>query len=538
MATLIPEILDEIFLHLHQNDKLECALVCRQWKETLEQYALYQTMIIRSWVSLDKLLEKIQQRPSITRKVEKLILNFSDTEFKASLDTLLLLLPNIKTLYYIGGDPEAETSIDSVEYPWKKGIKEIVDYSTGGPAYRLFSTSQCPNLKSVIMHSGSDYIGLFHNMQNLTTLVLNHLDVSFKVLDNMHDNLTQLVSLSLQHGTLTGSPLNLEKIQPANSVTECSFQLHIVRPDTNATRLNLLKYIRDKYPNMSSLSHDVKRLDDETEDDIEEINTHGWHPLFRQLGPQLKKVFFANYSYNSGLLGILDQCDCQIARFGPSFHLMERLADVVKSKQSSYIQTFDFFLLQDDILGGFSWLKNFGMLTKLKLNDCEKTVIKLHDILDNAPPTLRILSLTWINLDGDLDCTNVYNNIHTLSFKSVTLSANMGTFISRCIPKLSKLKLKCCNIPDNTLNLGNLDISNFYFMAYFRDPNPLLLTSCKNEQRYYTLKYTDMNIILTIGSMDKQGIYIPFQSTTENRLDLKTHFTLICNSVKLVKFVT
>ncbi|KAI8877009.1 hypothetical protein K501DRAFT_278851 [Backusella circina FSU 941] len=536
MVALLPEILEEIFLHLHQNDKVECRFVCHQWKEIIDRYALYHTLYINSGEDQDKLVEIIQKQPSIANKVERLIVCISDRESCKNLNTVLLLLPNIKAFYYSGLTSTLSTLENKVDYPWKSSIREIVDLSSDGPSFNILSSSTYSKLTTLRVVFRTEYVLLFKNVSALTTLDLMRFDGAFSELETLHNSLPHLKLFKIRGGTISDSGFNAKSIKPANSVVKCLFDFYIIRPDTIEAKINLLNYICKKYPNLSALTYTNRQPT--TGDNAQKLNNLGWRPLFNTLGVKLKRLVIIQGGYNNVLLELLDQCNCQINHVKLGYLPFSMLTNIGQSLQTNYIQTFEYSLIRGDILGDFDWLNKFERLKKLKLSYCNKGIgFNLNDVLDNSPSTLETLSLNWIVCDINLRRINLCT-IKTLSLNSVTLPEKMDTFISQCFPKLSKLKLKHCGGLESTWHLKNVNLFEFHFAGYFENGNPMVSIVCNKEQRWFTynekvsrrLEYMNCKVIYGLP------LLLPFKSSIENKISAFPDFTLICNSVKSVIF--
>lgn len=80
MTRIPTEILKEIFIHLHQYDKLKCMLVCRHWKNTVEHSSLYHTLYINSSAYLKALSKKLENLLQVVRQTKQVIIHFRPFE--------------------------------------------------------------------------------------------------------------------------------------------------------------------------------------------------------------------------------------------------------------------------------------------------------------------------------------------------------------------------------------------------------------------------------------------------------------------------
>lgn len=528
------EILEVIFSHLQQHDKAECMLVCHHWNAVIKQGVLYHTLLIETEQSLDAIVWKIKNNLDIGKKVERLVVGFTDHTLRAALSELLTLLSNVEVLHYFC----YASSFKEVRYPWKNNIKELVDYSRYGPTCDIISCGESLNITTLDVHFREDFIGLFRNMPFLTNLHFTLFEASLNQLEALHDYLPQLKSFSVQRSEFRDVDLfDKDNVKPAFSVTECSFRVKVhAKTNRLEANLNLLKYMCKKYPNLSTLSFNIIQGSSIYSRDLNILHEYGWLPLLNSLGSSLKKLYINEAAYIDGVFEILDQSNCQINRVELDHIRLGPLMNIVNSLQTNYIQAFEIKLTKALIHEGFTWLKKFRVLVKLKLSGKDNGIdIKLNDIIDNFPSSLKTLSFRSICFTADLDCTNSCN-IETLSLHSVILRKHVDTFISQYFQKLFKLKLKYCYLPESTLDLANLDITNFYFADTSNSTYTTILTTCNGEQRFYTYRnehIRKMSYKLSIISHPRL-LYIPYKSWTNRKT--KPDFTLSCNSIRQVTF--
>jgi hypothetical protein len=350
MTTLPVEILEEIFLHLHPQDKVACMLACRHWKEIMEQYALYHTLLLYSQSNINILVEKIQAQPSIASKVENIIIGFIGAD--TNINRLFLLLSNIKSLCYLDTLNEPVNVSNTMKYAWKKHIQYISEFSFDGSIYNIIS-SACPNLTTLRMDFQNELIGLFKNAPFLTTLVLNNFDGSFDMLETLHNDLPMLRSFKINYGRLSSSGFN-ENIKAATLVTECSFMFDFFNPETSETEFLLLRYIRKKYPNLSKLTY--MSAPKKINVDIKTRNNLGWTRLFNSIAPTLNKLSISTSVCSDEFFDIVDKSACQISHLDFNRHLFASLENMIRSQQTCFIKTLIFDLMHTVAVGGFGWL--------------------------------------------------------------------------------------------------------------------------------------------------------------------------------------
>lgn len=525
MKPLPIEVLREIFLCLHQNDKLECMLVCHYWKEIIEHSILYHTFCIFSPASQKWLTKKIQEKPDIANKIKQLVV--CSEYVKVNLSTLLPFLPSIKALFCSSADFNNLIIDKAVKYPWSKCIKRIDDLAIYSVTYHLLLSNTCPNLTTLnITDYSQNIIPLLKNAPALTRLSLGCGMISLKNLEIIHQNTPHLRSLVVQNLSVENSEIG-DKIEPATLVTECVFTN--INAGLFKMRIDLLLYIIEKYPSLSKFVFDVTDRG-AVDEDMVKLNENGWLALFQSIGYQLKTFGICDGYYVDDLFKELDKFDCRIEKLKlwtvPSAHL----AELAQSQQILHIQT---LVLNDMRYNSFEWLKKLEALTKLKLgyfrNQSSKNrVIDLADILENAPQTLKSLSLNNLVLDVDPGYIDA-SNIEVLSFYMVMLPANIGNYISSHFPNLSTLKLKNCQRP-RVFDLSTLNLFSLRFIEHFqRNSNICVITHNSQETLQYSVKYVSCGMSLTKESK-------PYCSTLDCNLDPNLIFGIFCNSLMSISF--
>ncbi|KAI8882230.1 hypothetical protein K501DRAFT_273848 [Backusella circina FSU 941] len=510
------KILREIFLFLHQDDKLECMLVCRHWKEMLEHSALYHTFCIFSQASLDWLTEKIQKYPDISSSIERLVICYQQPD--VNLSTLLPLLPSIKTILCSIGDYNNLIIDQTVQYPWSKYIKRIDDSTVGSIAYHLLSSNTCPNLTTLkVADYSRNIIPLLKNAPALTRLSLGFGIIPLKYLEIIHQNTPYLKSLIIQNVSVDGPEIN-DMIEPATSVTECIFTN--VNVGTFKMRIDLLVYILKKYPSLSKFIYNVKESE-QTDRNIDKLNECGWNPLFQGLGPQLKTFGTCGGNHSEAPFQELDHFGCRIENMKIWTLPITHLDKLAQSHQALYIQT---LVLTDIRLNDYEWLKDLQLLRKFKIDFLQdvfphRVCINMSDILENASPTLKSLSLHNLVLEYDVDYTGV-SNVETLSFYLAKLPTNIDGFISCNFPSLSTLKLKNCKLFGTSFNLAKLNLFSFRFTEYFQqDSNDLqVFTLNNNEQHIHSVKKASYGIAPLIADLEQFALVTVYYQKNHTKL--------------------
>jgi hypothetical protein len=515
-------------------------LVSRYWKETIENFALYQTTYLYSEDNQRKLAARIQKDPTIADKIEKLMVISMDMCLNTSLKPLLLLLPNLKALNYSDRSYKIPDREDRMEYPLRNTIQEIVDFSTNGSAFNIILSGNCPNLTTLKTEFQSEYIDLYKNMSALTCLYFREFDITFDALEVLHGSLPHLKSFEILGGILTGSAFNDDDVEPATAITKCAFSMFLIRPNNFDTRLKLLKYITKKYPNLVTLSfrtHSVKVRSNRENDNT--LDEPGWMPLFHRLGLALKDLFIDDTACPDALFEMLDKGACQVNTIKFESFPLERLSSMLQSQQLHLIRSLDVRIAKGQIAGGYEWLKHFHVLNDLKLTHSNRSLkLKLSDILSNLPPSLRSLSFFWCQFDIDMACPKAFGIKH-LSFHRVKMATKMDSFIAHSLPHLTELVLKRCEIPDEVLDLENMNLLRLYYAGTLENENTLLLTISNNERRRYIYRETDYKntSFMQFSTLVEQSMQVPFKTVLDDKSRVWPDLTIKCNSVKEVVFL-
>ncbi|KAI8886578.1 hypothetical protein K501DRAFT_331192 [Backusella circina FSU 941] len=562
MTTLPTDILEEIFLQLHQHDKLECMLplpteilggifhfldqdeklecmlVCHYWYQTIKQLALYHTINIYCSSNLKLLKNKMEKYPNIGSKVERLVLSFSNEKCLVYLKKVLLLLPNIKTLVCSGKEKGKIALEQGIQFPWHSTIEHICEDSRYGIGYQLLSVSVCPLLTTLtIMNGWKNIIPFLINAPALKHLAIHNLELDFDSLEIIHSSLSDLKTLSL---TGVDFPISFfpRPITPAISITECTIDLNNVRVTEN--RIDLLVYIRKKYPNLHKLSYHIDQFI-VSDDEVKPLYNMGWIPLFMKFGPQLGTLSLDNNGFGDDLFPTLATFSCSIHHLQVNFITQASLTKLSKSLHSfNCIHT---LCLNNTKVDSFRWLNKLQVLKKLKLYYYFHGVhVKMDQIIRFAPP-----SLTTLSLDNGVLVYHTKNsrmsNVETISLNRVTVPKKMETIINRHFPNLSKLKLKHCDMIGRSLTLPMIQLHHFHLTDNFRLGNNLVLIISEYNHISKQVKYNVQGVDyrrLSEGTCKQFGSYMTYPSLKSYIVNdcstIVPDFTLHCKSIPNVIF--
>jgi hypothetical protein len=519
-------------------------LVCKQWRVIIEEFTLYQTVCFYSKVSVEVFTKKVQDQPEIAKKVERLViqLNRANDRSYINLTPLLLSLTNVQSFFLFCWHPNITVLKEGNHFPFHDSAKHLFLVANNLKFHRSILAQRSPNLETLFVKFEVVPIDLFQNAPFLTRLELQSYKVSFSRLETIHSALIHLRSLlisnSLFHDIDDGYNDN---IMPATSLTTLELKLYYIQPDNLWTRTNILNYIRKKYPALSSLTYRSPANWTSHDPNIGGLNEIAWKPLLHQLGPQLKKIQVDYDGYIDQFFRELDDAGCQIKylRIG-SFpaKLFEEM--MLPSNQLHFIQTLVLDIPTEFVVTCFDWLKQCAVLKKLKLCGPRKGTLDLYSILENCPPLLDTLSFEDVSVQIDPHHPNVYHQIKTLSLYESKLPYEFDAFILHCLPKLSKLKLKYCDLLSRTFDLKDMNLACFYFEDQFHlgKNNILVSTLCDDQKRWHSLigeDFKKINIIDTkIGSCSPRELRVSV--CPASTFKIRPELTLICHSVKKLKF--
>jgi hypothetical protein len=279
---------------------------------------------------------------------------------------LLFCLPALKELRYFLIDSPEPSPENASPYPWKNSIREIVDFAWNGPSLNILSSGECPNLTTLKTFFKSKYTNLFKNIPSLTTLDLTGLKADFNTLETIHDSLPNLESFKIYRCKFSDSVFHQENIKSAMPITTCEYDLAKIRPNTIETRLQLLKYMRRKYLNLTAFTFRGKKIT--TGADMKELNDPGWKPLLASWKSRLNKIAVGQVSSNIDLLAMMGQADCRVKELLLTCRSHDVLANIEHSLQVGYIQTLELSLKSESTVGDFGWLKRMSMYGLMLMN--------------------------------------------------------------------------------------------------------------------------------------------------------------------------
>ncbi|KAI8885295.1 hypothetical protein K501DRAFT_311663 [Backusella circina FSU 941] len=530
MNQLPTELFNEVFTYLHQKDKVECMLVCHQWKDTIESFTLFHTLRVTSLKSLELTTQKLKEDPNYGNQVERLSLLINKPSVNPT--QLFLLLPNLRILYIYNFN--MRLIIDQgIQLPFLNNIRCIVEHSRQSITRSLLSVSCFSKLTVLCIADFADTgITMLAHAPALVQLTLDLGYINFEGLEFIHENLP-LLRIIRMISMDVGECEFYKEIKPAPLVRKCVFQYLEFTGDSEKF---LLKYISKKYPNLSNFTY-VNDVDMDDVDDAR-INTESWKPFFKTMGPKLKSVSIRQKKCLMDVVSIIDSSDCELKSLTLSSRTIgEDIYKLGKSDQIKYISS---LTLEDIHCKTFEWIKELKVLRKLALVSChldEPLEIELTDILNMCnQPTFKKLGLQNVKLSFDDTEARPYN-ITELSLELATFSEGMDQFISKYLSQLSLLELMRCKLEGRTFNLSTSRLSHLHIDEDFipSGQDILICTLSDNQKRWYTAERDGIYIGFHNDSDNNDiALYPPAKSLPADNIERFPFFTLLCHSVKNV----
>jgi hypothetical protein len=353
---------------------------------------------------------------------------------------------------------------------------------------------------------------------------------SFSDLNTIHTSLIDLESLEIRNSTI--EILGFDEItDPATSIVECIF-LDV----TLTVPKNIWEYIDQKYPNVSSISCNCYRFPFTTMIFDQGIYD-GWMKLFQGLKSQLKRISHFDEATDQDIFEVMDIQNCGL----DYLQLVEfRQPSLQKLIVSSQVLSLETLVLRDTSIDSYEWLSHLQPIRKFKLicpvpaDQPLSPILNLNDVLDNCPSQLVSLTINSVAITGDIR-SSTPTNIKSLSFVFGTLPINIDESISIRFPKLSKLKLKSCNLYERKFNLSKLSLASFHYNDHYFATDGQITGDCKVlistldnlEQRLYEFKA--VHDVDTIKPFKTFSEYLKFSPMHET--DAVPTFTMVCNSL-------
>jgi hypothetical protein len=449
MNDLPIEIYEEIFILLPRKTKLECSLVCHQWRYPAQQCLLYSISIVEQRM-LDKLMNMIEYKPKKRALVKDFALHWPPlVDFDKRL--LCFLFPNLQSVSLVERQDNiprwdfSEESLGSTLH-LKSKIKDI--YERGDYEFTLFLiesnlSMQLEQLKIIYFSkSGTNKnpIRQLKNMPALKKLQLSMASCEFG-LDNcerIHLTAPSLDEFVLDDAILVhnAKPCNVKQAPLVRKISWSIKNIHHALDKTN-TYIECLEYAKEKYSALTELDISLNVAEFYQGVALDKVFNQGWLPLLQRIGPQLKRIKRIDVPTGVNIFKVLDDLNCKVESLSLDVTGNKTvLGDFIKSNQSRYVK--------DLYLGGInidytSTLKETS-LVKLRLPLRFETEIHLNRILQMCPDTLKELSIVNACVDFDGADTNQYS-ITTLNVRDCFVKDGLRLVVKKFCPNLSHLYL-------------------------------------------------------------------------------------------------
>jgi hypothetical protein len=116
----------------------------------------------------------------------------------------------------------------------------------------------------------------------------------------------------------------------------------------------------------------------------------------------------------------------------------------------------------------------------------KKLKLKLNTLMDNAPPTLKTLSLIGLTISIYMRYKSS-TTIDIVSFSRVEIPHNIGPFLSRHFPALTRLKLCHCDLLGLEIAMPARDL-DYVYSCECSTLNGYLSVTTQSERRLYRIK--------------------------------------------------
>jgi hypothetical protein len=491
MDALPAELLYKAFHPLHQKDKLECLLVCRAWKQALENTVLFTTVRLQSKLQLNKLVSKIYRDPSKSNGVERLILEIKDIQ-SAEIDILSFLFFNIRELEFYGSankdyDPMFTKTLSF--HSWSKSIKRIIEPSNNVFTNNSLKESLCPVLSEISIcgkeyQSGEELTTLLANAPALKCLLLQNYSLSLLNLELLHDKLPLLSSLSFCEIKANSNILPTE-VKPAKYMTKLF--LNTVYTSSTDKYIDFQKYMINKYSKLTNIRYYVIVGNF----NLSEAMHNGLIPQMQQIAPYLTTLTLMHSFHTRHAFPALDLHGCQLKDFTVTNSMSEsEINEIANSKQTQFIEKLSLHSIPDNI--SQILLSKLSVLTVLSINQNSGTqrtkCITINRLLKPLGNNISTLKLTFTNLLLDVSAFSKCHSLKTLKLKRCSLPMGMNFFISQAFSKLSILIIDACTGIRPSFYLGDLNLS----YLEFRDTLPsdqdkvLVVETSRKTKRWYS----------------------------------------------------
>jgi hypothetical protein len=542
MNNLPFEILNQIFVLLHSQHKVECMTVCREWCHVIESSCLFHTIRVSDVTQLNRLIERVQREPTQGSKVERLILDLEPSE-DFMMERMPILFPNIRVFIafnILEDSGYGSFSEIAASHPWHKHIQHIAEYSSGINIPQLLTSVMCHRLTKLSIfgndeQNGKYIVDLLVNAPTLKWLSISGFCFNLTDFESLHENVPSLQSL-LIHDTEITCDMKYAEIKPASTVT--TLEIKSAGVFLAKDEIALLSYIGSKYPNILDLSYGVGILD-EIGYDLGKVYDEGWVPFMKGLGTQLETLSLGLDNEIILPFILLDEAGCQIKKLVLGLIVDQLILDQLShSSQVECIQVLIIHYIMDcntlKWLDGFRNLKELNMCHPYQRELSQKRVIDLSELFAMLGDTLEIVTLRGVRLSFNASTNQQYPLLKSITLDGVSLPSGLDHFFSQSFPNIRSLAFRNCDWSNGPFILPNTNLSYLEIADKFpKNNDSVLIKTLKNdESRWYTAKakYDTRNTKNQFSSNDAP-IYPAIDSLPFEEFSGMPFMTLTCNSL-------
>jgi hypothetical protein len=551
MKRIPPELAIRIFRLLHQGDKLQCMLVCREWEFIIKSTILLETLRISSKEGLDSVISTVKQKPFYGMQVKRLIFQV-DPGSDFDMASLPSLFPNVFDCYI---NPSIDISPDSHPFRfWHNKLTQFFEDDIDGIEI-LIKSKIWPNITTLALSGNARYLSakshihLLKNTPGLKELTLLDMDYSMDDFEFIHSQLPSLKSLSIKGRAYDGSNPPA-KIIPATSVTT----LFLVCATLDlVSKKKLFSYVSQKYPNVSDLTlHATGRYgipDYKTKKGYEE-----WDGILVNVASRLQNIDLRwnNDSECSYVLKALDERHCRPKSLSVTADI--NTTAITLLPELNLVKHLESFKIKGPWCCGYEWLEPMFMLTEIEIDmDSRLNIgiysrlnISITNIVTMCGPHLQSIICKNGKFSFDVNSQNetvpVFNQIKKFEFYDTKLPANIGAIITRFFPQVHTLKFNGCFnrekferdeihliLPDR--NLRTLQVLD----EFGSDRYIVVLTRCDNKSRLYTAAGAEeapFSVFEERFGLYDLAVYPPPISMDYGTKSTAPFMTVVCNSLK------
>lgn len=550
------EILLEIFLLLHQIDKVECMKVCKKWEYTVREFCLLHTLCLTSRRQMKKLTQIFKNEPHKCELVDRVFV-FSHRDILPLVTPLLSYFPNprevcLPTLHIGKQDAKSETF-----QRWARHVKHLTEYYSLTMTANILGCHVFSRLETLsVLDDGRGYsrlpelIQVLPNAPVLKELRLSRFQVSIESMEALNAAAPSLESLYCdnalilieEHAPKIPSAM---KIQPAPCMKSFSLSLQTIIFD-NIYTAYFVEYVGMKYPNLEEIAlTNLYRYMNVIQK--KEIYSDALTPLCQKLGPQLKTLTSFITGTVQDMFEWMNDADCRVKELDIDVGSCT-LDDFKSAKQPTYIEK---LTIRDAICHKFNWLEKCTALTELKLsfnkpsnnNDHVKRQINFNHLIKACPKTVKSLSLANIGLHYNNNTTIQLPAMRNLELEKVGFTDGLDQFIARTFPHLLVMKFHYCNMSYKAfvfpgLRLFRLQIDDVFTKK--KGPPEVLLvktTDNGNSRLYKKMRFKvgEASMGVRYTKYDK-SIYPENKLLDPKRFDKDPLIIFECGSVKNIMY--